>query len=96
MAELSEKAFASFGKISAAQLYRDLGKRLCEELAWEPDRFKNGSPNWASVIAESWKGVTGQTEWVLVGVLQDVLGEIAQMCLVECADARKEQRPFPG
>lgn len=96
MAKLSEKAFASFGRVSAAKVYRDLGKCLCEELVWEPDRFRNGYPNWTSVIAECWSVPTGQTEWILIGTLRDVLGEIAPMGLVECLDAHEEPRPFPS
>lgn len=83
MAGLSEKAFASFGKVSAAHLYRDLGKCLCEELGWEPDRFKNGYSNWTSIIAEPWSTATRQTEWVLVGAVKRVLDEIAGMDLVK-------------
>lgn len=79
MAALSQKAFASFGRVSASKVYRDLGKRLCEELQWEPDRFRNGYPNWTSVIAESWRNTSDETEWVLIQQVHEINAEIAEI-----------------
>jgi hypothetical protein len=84
MAELSQKAFASFGKVSAALVYRDLGRRLCDGMGWEPDSFRSGHQNWASVIAEPWRTECGETEWVLVEALNTLLGETGCKALVKC------------
>lgn len=72
MAELSQKAFASFGRVSAARVYRDLGKRLCEEMDWEPSTFRNGYPNWLTVLAECWKPEAMELEWVLLPGIRGV------------------------
>lgn len=74
MADLSEKAFVSFGRVSAAKVYRDLGKRLCEAMAWEPPTFRGGNPNWTSILAENWKPSSGKTEWYLLPEIRGVIG----------------------
>lgn len=84
MTELSQKALTSFGRVSAAKVYRDLGKRLCKEIGWEPDRFRTGYQNWASVIAEPWRTNCGGTEWVLVEALSGLTNEMGGKALVRC------------
>lgn len=56
---------------SANLAYGRLARRLCEHLAWEPDRRSNGSPIWMSVVAEGWNPpstpqIPREFEWVMV------------------------------
>lgn len=90
MAELSQKAFASFGRVSAAKVYRDLGKRLCEVMAWQPATFRGGNLNWVSVFAEYWKSPSGETEWYLLPVIREFIGD--RLCTEPSATGCTERR----
>ncbi len=54
--------------------YGRLARRLCEHLAWDPDRRDDGSPIWMSIVAEGWTPhstpqAPREFEWVMVPTL---------------------------
>ena len=63
---------SAFGTVAPRKIYQQLGRQLCVHLGWEPDRFRNGYPNWCSVLAECFKNPEGEVEWVLLPVLRGI------------------------
>jgi hypothetical protein len=47
-------------------LYGRVARGLCEILNWEPDRRKDGSPIWMSLLAEGWHPPGREFEWTMV------------------------------
>lgn len=73
MEELSAR-LSETGKVrSAASIYKSLGFRLSQALSWTPDKFRNGYPNWASLLAEQWKTTNGDCEWLLISPVRELL-----------------------
>lgn len=66
------QAALNIDKPTAANLaYGRLARRLCQHLAWEPDRRDDGSPIWMSMVAEGWSPPSTpqaprEFEWVMV------------------------------
>lgn len=67
-------AFSGAGVVvPPAATYKSLGRRLSQVLDWEPDRFRNGYPNWTSLLAECWKPEGREPEWVLVQSIRELI-----------------------
>lgn len=62
---------------TVSAIYKRLGNRLSQVLEWEPDRFRNGNPNWISLLAENWSREGADTELVLVAPLMELFCQIA-------------------
>ena len=69
MRHLSERVFASSSPSVANAQYGALAHRLCEQLAWLPDKRADGSAIWMSAVAEGWQPEGREFEWVMVPTL---------------------------
>lgn len=69
MRYLSEQVFSSSSPSVANAQYGALAHKLCEQLAWEPDKRSDGSPIWMTAVAEGWQPEGREFEWVMVPTL---------------------------
>lgn len=71
MRDIARAAMNSDKPTAANLAYGRLARRLCQNLAWEPDRRANHSPIWMSLVAEGWNPPSTpvaprEFEWVMV------------------------------
>jgi hypothetical protein len=69
MRYLSEQAYSSSSPSVANAQYGSLAHRLCELLAWAPDKRQDGSSIWMTSVAEGWQPKGKEFEWVMVPTL---------------------------
>ncbi|RWL85673.1 MAG: hypothetical protein EOR67_21630 [Mesorhizobium sp.] len=66
MRALAKAALGTDNPKTANLVYGNLARQLTSILDWEPDRRKDGSPIWMSLIAEGWYPPGREYEWTMV------------------------------
>lgn len=66
MRTLAKEALGKDSYQSANSAYGGLAQRLTSLLEWEPDRRKDGSPFWVSLVAEGWNPPRREYELTMV------------------------------
>ena len=73
MRQLSVQALGKSGADAANLHYGRLAHRLGNQLEWTPDRRKDGSPIWMSLLAEGWQPHGREYEWTMVPSAADAV-----------------------
>lgn len=73
MRHLARLALDSDSPKTANLIYGKLARQLTSILDWKPDRRKDGSPIWMSLIAEGWYPPGREYEWTMVSSFAEAL-----------------------
>lgn len=71
--QLAASALNSGTPQEANLQYGSLARRLVETTGWEPERRKNGSSVWLSVIGDGWQPEGREFEWVMAPSLAEAV-----------------------
>lgn len=75
MRTLAAEVLNSASPTRANLAYGRFARRLCEALNWDPDKRRDGSSIWMTVVAEGWQPAGREYEWVLIPTLAEMFAK---------------------